>query len=95
MPNVLTLCVLDYHISTVSHISSINRLGLDCQMSLFLRVSVFNLLVIRASHIPCINLMVVTSLVVCINPLDVRVTRVSCINTNYNIIFYYLLTGRY
>ena len=34
MSKVLTLCVLDYHMFRVSHISSTNRLGLDCQMSL-------------------------------------------------------------
>ena len=34
MSEVLTLCVVDYHMFRVSHISFINRLGLDCQMSL-------------------------------------------------------------
>ena len=36
MSRILTLCVVDYHLTRVSHISSINRLGLDCQMSLIL-----------------------------------------------------------
>ena len=33
---VSTLWVLDYHMSRLSHISYINRLGLDCQVSLIL-----------------------------------------------------------
>ena len=74
MSKVLTIWVLDYHMSRILHVSFIDRLGLDCQ-----NVSDFNLL-IRVSQIPCINLMVVKSLVVCINPLEARVSRVSCIN---------------
>ena len=56
-----------------TYISSINRLGLECQMSLIL---IFWWLEYHISH----ALTWWLSLVVCINPLEARVSRVSCIN---------------
>ena len=81
MAKVFTLWVLDYYMSRISHISSINRQN-------------YVLLIVGVSHIPCINpTRARLSCVSCIKPLRarlshafyinllmVRVSHVSCIN---------------